>query len=55
MPTPRYGGSLADHLDEHYEFRLNPDGRGEGMGPDGVTHTRFRSWKEALLASEQAP
>ncbi|HEY3833476.1 MAG TPA: hypothetical protein VGO03_14355 [Acidimicrobiia bacterium] len=51
----RYSAVAADHLDERYEFRLDPDGRGEGIGPDGVTHARFRTWKEALLASEQAP
>jgi len=31
-----------------YAFRLFPDGSGEGLGPDGGTHTRFREWKEAL-------
>lgn len=44
----RYAAIALDDLDEHYEFRLLPDGSGEGVGPDGVTYTRFRSWKEAL-------
>jgi len=31
-----------------FTFRLFPDGSGEGAGPDGRVHTRFRTWKEAL-------
>ena len=31
-----------------FTFRLFPDGSGEGDGPDGTTHARFRTWKEAL-------
>ena len=31
-----------------FTFRLFPDGSGEGTGPDGRVHTRFRTWKEAL-------
>lgn len=44
----RYLAVDADDLDRCYAFRLYPDGRGEGSGPDGAEHTRFRSWKEAL-------
>ena len=44
----RYMALAADALDERYTFRLNADGSGEGVGPDGVTHTRFRTWKESL-------
>ena len=44
----RYMAIAADDLSRRYTFRLWPDGRGEGLGPDGVTHTRFRTWKEAL-------
>ncbi len=47
----RYGAIGADDLDERYTFTLTPAGRGEGVGPDGVTHARFRTWKEALLAA----
>lgn len=47
----RYAAIASDNLDEHYEFRLFPNGSGEGLGPDGVGHTRFRSWKEALRDS----
>jgi len=38
-------------LAEQYTFRLFPDGSGDGIGPDGVRVTRFRLWKEALLAA----
>ena len=31
-----------------WTFRVFPDGSGEGEGPDGVVHHRFRTWKEAL-------
>lgn len=44
----RYLAVAADDLAERYAFRLFPDGTGEGLGPDGATHTRFRAWKEAL-------
>jgi hypothetical protein len=44
----RYLAVDAEHLDRHFTFRLFPDGSGEGIGPDGVVHTRFRMWKEAL-------
>jgi hypothetical protein len=38
----------ADDLTRTFVFRLFADGSGEGMAPDGTTHTRFRTWKEAL-------
>jgi hypothetical protein len=44
----RYMAVAADHLDTQWVFRLFPDGAGVGEGPDGQTHTRFRTWKEAL-------
>ncbi|MEY2452217.1 MAG: hypothetical protein QOD92_1791 [Acidimicrobiaceae bacterium] len=44
----RYVVVRADDLDVVYTFRLFPDGTGEGAGPSGATHTRFRSWKEDL-------
>ncbi len=46
----RYLALAADDLDEQYEFRLFPDGTGDGIGPDGVRQRRFRLWKEALRA-----
>jgi hypothetical protein len=44
----RYMAVAADDIGRQYVFRLFADGTGEGVGPDGVTHTRFRTWKEAL-------
>ena len=44
----RYMALHEDRLDEQYTFTLQPDGTGEGVGPDGVRHERFRTWKEAL-------
>lgn len=38
----------ARDLARTYEFRLFPDGNGEGVGPSGATHGRFRAWKEDL-------
>lgn len=44
----RYMALAADDIGLRYTFRLYPDGTGEGRGPDGVVHSRFRTWKEAL-------
>ena len=44
----RYMAVAADDLSQQYTYRLFPDGSGEGDGPDGTRHTRFRAWKEAL-------
>lgn len=44
----RYMAIDCGDLTRQFTFRLHPDGRGEGLGPDGITHTRFRTWKEAL-------
>jgi hypothetical protein len=44
----RYMALAADDGAVRYTFRLLPDGSGEGEGPDGVVHHRFRAWKEAL-------
>ena len=44
----RYMALSADDLDTTWTFRVYPDGSGEGQGPDGVAHRRFRTWKEAL-------
>jgi hypothetical protein len=46
----RYLALDADDLDRRYSFRLFADGHGEGIGPSGTHHTRFRAWKEDLLA-----
>ena len=44
----RYMAVDADDVGHQYVFRLFADGTGEGTGADGVTHTRFRTWKESL-------
>jgi hypothetical protein len=44
----RYMAIDAKNLERRFTFRLFPDGSGEGAGPDGNVHTRFRTWKEAL-------
>ena len=44
----RYMALAADNVARRFTFRLFADGTGTGEGPDGVIHTRFRSWKEAL-------
>jgi hypothetical protein len=44
----RYVVVRSDDLDVAYTFRLFPDGNGDGLGPSGTAHTRFRSWKEDL-------
>jgi hypothetical protein len=44
----RYAAVDARDLDRAYAFRLFPDGTGDGTGPDGSHHTRFRTWKESL-------
>jgi hypothetical protein len=38
----------ARDVERRFTYRLFPDGSGTGTGPDGVVHTRFRTWKEAL-------
>lgn len=44
----RYWAARADDLATAYTFRLYPDGAGDGTGPSGERHTRFRTWKEDL-------
>jgi hypothetical protein len=44
----RYMAVDADDLGRTFTYRLFADGSGEGTGPDGQAHTRFRTWKEAL-------
>jgi hypothetical protein len=45
----RYWAGAADDLADQHTFRLFPDATGDGLGPSGARHTRFRSWKEDLL------
>ena len=44
----RYMALAADDLGAQFTFRVHPSGDGEGVGPDGAMHQRFRAWKEAL-------
>jgi hypothetical protein len=43
-----YMAVAADDLGDRWTFRLFPDGTGEGEGPSGAVHARFRAWKEDL-------
>lgn len=45
----RYWAGRGDELDVVCTFRLHADGSGEGLGPSGRRHDRFRSWKEDLV------
>ena len=45
----RYWAADAEDLAVQQTFRLFPDGSGDGAGPSGSRHTRFRAWKEDLL------
>jgi hypothetical protein len=44
----RYLAVAADDLATQFSFRLYPDGTGDGVGPSGARHQRFRTWKEDL-------
>jgi hypothetical protein len=44
----RYWVADVADLDRTFTFRLFPDGSGDGEGPSGTRHDRFRSWKEDL-------
>jgi hypothetical protein len=47
----RYMAIDAGNLSTAFTYRLFPDGRGEGSGPSGASHARFRTWKEDLRDS----
>ncbi len=44
----RYMALAATDPGRQFTFQLRPSGDGEGLGPDGFVHVRFRAWKEAL-------
>jgi hypothetical protein len=44
----RYLAVSAHDLSVRHAFRLFPDGSGDGVGPSGTRHHRFRTWKEDL-------
>ena len=43
-----YLAVAADAVSVQHVFRLFPDGSGQGTGPSGTAHDRFRAWKEDL-------
>jgi len=48
----RYLAIATDDAAVQYEYRLRPEAdgaNGEGAGPSGEVHARFRAWKEDLL------
>lgn len=45
----RYVAVDSGDLTQQHTFRLFPDGTGDGVGPSGTRHVRFRAWKEDLL------
>jgi hypothetical protein len=47
----RYWACLAEDTDRQVTFRLLADGTASGVGADGVSHDRFRAWKQSLLAA----
>jgi hypothetical protein len=49
----RYMAIASDDGSRQFTFRVFPDGSGEGLGPDGVVHERFRAWKEALRDAQE--
>jgi hypothetical protein len=44
----RYVAVDSEDLERTLTFRLYPDGTGDGVGPSGQHHGRFRTWKEDL-------
>jgi len=46
----RYLAIDTHDLTRQHTFRLFADGTGEGFGPSGARHERFRAWKEDLHA-----
>lgn len=44
----RYWAGHVEQPARTHVFRLFADGTGEGIGPSGATHVRFRTWKEDL-------
>lgn len=44
----RYVAVDSRDLSRVLTFRLHADGSGSGTGPSGVSHERFRTWKEDL-------
>lgn len=50
----RYWAADPEHPSPSWTFRLFPTGHGDGVGPSGTRHTRFRAWKEDLRDAPEA-
>jgi hypothetical protein len=50
-----WAGAAADPDGTNVTFRLFTDGSGDGEGPSGERHTRFRTWKEDLRDNPPQP
>ena len=50
----RYWVADETDLSRQFTFRLFPDGSGDGVGPSGQRHQRFRAWKEDLAGRSRA-
>jgi hypothetical protein len=48
----RYLAIDARDLSRHFSFHLDATGRGDGVGPSGQRHDRFRAWKQDLHQTE---
>jgi hypothetical protein len=44
----RYMALHTADLTKQFTFTLDAEGKGTGIGPDGVLYDRFRTWKESL-------
>jgi hypothetical protein len=51
----RYWAVDRNDLTRQCTFRLFPDDTGDGLGPSGARHLRFRAWKEDLLGRTPRP
>ena len=51
----RYLAVDATDLGRQHAFRLFPDGNGDGDGPSGRQHARFRTWMVDLLGRSNPP
>lgn len=49
----RYWAADATDLARQVTFRLFPDNNGDGVGPSGDHHHRFRAWKQDLLGRSE--
>lgn len=48
----RYLAINSANIAETFVFALGADKDHRGVGPSGIEHTRFRSWKEDLLGRD---